>query len=186
MAVFLCATAMFGSIGIQIVGQIQIDMKIETQADKGKLLAINTALPCLIASVFFYISGIYYGRVKREMEIQKEDAMTKASQFQFTKDDKESVQSYGQFQYNEVEKVYRFEKGVGFSFQRQVSSSVQPVSRGLGKSSHVKNRPIQTGLGNTQDTVTDGTRVIITEDAEQPLIGSNESNKHSVNSSQKN
>ena len=30
MAVFLCATAMSGSLGVYLVGQIQIDMKIET------------------------------------------------------------------------------------------------------------------------------------------------------------
>ena len=58
---------------------------------KGKLLAINTAVPSLIAAVLFYISGIYYGRVKRELEMEKEDAMTKASQYKFEKDDAESV-----------------------------------------------------------------------------------------------
>ena len=30
MAVFLCTTAMFGSLGIFIVGQIQIEMNIDT------------------------------------------------------------------------------------------------------------------------------------------------------------
>ena len=91
--------------------------------------------------------------------------MTKASQFKFTKDDAESVQSYGQFQFNQVEKVYRFEKGIGFGFgQRQVSSSVQPVSRGMGISAHVKNRPIKTGLGNTTGTDEEGGQAAETND----------------------
>ena len=185
MAVFLCATAMAGSLGIYVVGQIQIEMKIETQADKGKLLAINTAVPSLIAAVFFYISGIYYGRVKREMEMEKEDAMTKASQYKFTKDDKESVMSYGQFQFNEVQKTYTFEKGGGFSFQRQVSSSVQPVSRGLGISAHIKNRPIKVGLGTSTEEDKDGGRAVETDDHDLGMPGSAETNRHSLNSSEK-
>ena len=72
-------------------------MDIDTQVAHGRLLAANTAIPCLIAAGFFYIAGIYYGRVKREIEMEKEDAMTKASQFKFERDDKESVQSYGGF-----------------------------------------------------------------------------------------
>ena len=64
VACFLCATAMFGSLGIFVVGQLEKTMNIDTQEQKGKLIAANTAIPCLIASICFYISGIYYGRVK--------------------------------------------------------------------------------------------------------------------------
>ena len=119
MAVFLCATAMFGSLGIFLVGQLQAEIDVETQEGKGRLLAANTAIPCLIASVFFYIAGIFYGQVKREIEMEKEDALTKASHFNFERDDKDSVQSYGAFQFDEHAKSYRFEKGgMGFHYTR--------------------------------------------------------------------
>ena len=54
-------------------------MGLDSQEDKGKLLAINTAVPCAIASLFFFISGNYYAKHKKELEVEKEDALTKAS-----------------------------------------------------------------------------------------------------------
>ena len=60
---------------------------------------MNTAIPSFIAAIFFYISSIYYGRVKREKEMVKEEALTKASQYKFT-DSKDSVQSYGIYEFN--------------------------------------------------------------------------------------
>lgn len=83
-------------------------MGLESQEDKGKLLAVNTAVPCAIAAVLFFISGNFYAQHKKEMELEKEDAMTKASQFKFTKEDGDSVMSYGHFEYNQVTKDYRF------------------------------------------------------------------------------
>lgn len=99
MAVFLCTTAMSGSLGIYIVGKVQDDGDEQTQESKGKLIALNTAIPSFIAAIFFYISGIFYGRVKKEKEMVKEEALTKASQYKF-EDTKESVQSYGVYEYN--------------------------------------------------------------------------------------
>ena len=83
MAVFLCTTTMFGSLGIYVVGKVEDDLNITTQKSKGELLAMNTALPSLIASIFFFISSIYYGRAKMANEREKEDALTKASQYKF-------------------------------------------------------------------------------------------------------
>ena len=56
-------------------------MGFDDQTDKGKLIAINTAAPCAVAAVLFWISGNFYARHKRDMEIEKEDAMAKASQY---------------------------------------------------------------------------------------------------------
>ena len=42
------------------------------------------------------------------MEADRDDAMTKASNYKFTKEDGESVMSYGHFEFNQVTKDYRF------------------------------------------------------------------------------
>lgn len=97
IAVFLCATAMFGSLGIFIVGKVQTEYELETQEDKGKLLAANTAIPSAIAAILFFISGIFYARVKREMETEKEEALEKSKPFEFEKEEGETMMSYGQF-----------------------------------------------------------------------------------------
>ena len=83
-------------------------MGLESQVDKGRLLAINTAAPCAVAAVFFFISGNYYAQFKKAMEAERDDAMTKASNYKFTKEDGDSVMSYGHFEFNQVTKDYQF------------------------------------------------------------------------------
>ena len=81
--------------------------------------------------------------------------------------------------------MYRFEKGIGFGFgQRQVSSSVQPVSRGMGISAHVKNRPIKTGVGTATGTDEEGGQAAELNGNGKNVVGSLESNGLSLNSSQ--
>jgi len=88
---------------------------------------MNTALPSLIASIFFYISSIYYGRAKMANEREKEDVMTKASQYKFD-DAHESVKSYGAYEFNESSRMYQFEKGGSGFVQktRSAAGSLQP------------------------------------------------------------
>ena len=112
--------------------------------------------------------------------------MNKASQYKFTKEDGESVQSYGQFQFDEQDKVYKFEKGgTGFIYSsRQVSASVQPVSRGLGTSAHVKNRPLVVqNQAASGDAVNEAKHVRTTGTEQKP--DSHDTNRLSLNSSRK-
>ena len=66
MACFLATTQLFGSLGNFVIGKLMTKLSIITQADKGLLFAANTAIPSLIAAVFFYIAGIYYAREKQK------------------------------------------------------------------------------------------------------------------------
>ena len=53
-------------------------------------MAVNTAGPCLISTVLFYIASIHYARFKQNLEAEKEEAEVKASNFNFS--DVNSVQ----------------------------------------------------------------------------------------------
>ena len=79
MGVFLFATAIFGTIGTLVIGVLVQDFHIVSQEKKGWLLTVNTAIPCLIAALFFYISSIHYAEFRRNLEVEKEEAQDKAS-----------------------------------------------------------------------------------------------------------
>jgi len=95
MGVFLFATAIFGTIGSLVIGVIIDDFHIKSQTYKGEIIAINTALPCLISALLFYIAKSHYADFRRQVEIEKEEASVKASQYNF--EDSQSVQQYGYF-----------------------------------------------------------------------------------------
>lgn len=95
MGVFLFATAIFGTIGSLVIGTIIDDFHIQSQEYKGYLLAVNTALPCAIGAFFFWISSIHYEKFRRQIEDEKIEAQTKASNFNW--DDAQSVSNYGHF-----------------------------------------------------------------------------------------
>ena len=96
IGVFLFATAIFGTIGTLVIGAIINDFHISSQERKGWLLAANTAIPCLISAFLFYMASIHYEEHRRQLEAEKEDAQTKASNYNF-KSDNGSVLGYGQF-----------------------------------------------------------------------------------------
>ena len=52
-------------------------------------------MPCIVAALFFYISAKHYEEFRRQLEMDKEEAQTKASQAQFEESD--SVAGYGYF-----------------------------------------------------------------------------------------
>ena len=52
-------------------------------------------MPCIVAALFFYISAKHYEEFRRQLEMDKEEAQTKASQAQFEEGD--SVGGYGFF-----------------------------------------------------------------------------------------
>lgn len=63
------------------------------QKTKGIIIALNTAIPCALAAVLFYVASIHYGRFKQKLEMEKEEANIKASNLDFS--DQKSVLSYG-------------------------------------------------------------------------------------------
>lgn len=95
MGVFLFATAIFGTIGSALIGFVFQDFHITTQQNKGYIIAFNTAFPCLVSAILFYISKSHYAEFRRNLEIAKENATVKASSYKF--DDSQSVQNYGHF-----------------------------------------------------------------------------------------
>ena len=81
MGVFLGTTAIFGTIGSLIIGIIIDDFNISSQEKKGWLIAINTAIPCLFAAFFFYISSIHYAEYRATLVQEKAEAEDKASAY---------------------------------------------------------------------------------------------------------
>ena len=81
MGVFLFATSLTGTAATLIVGVMDTKYHVKEQIGKGKVIWLNTALPCVLAMVFFYISGIYYDRFRRNLAKEVEDVQEKASQF---------------------------------------------------------------------------------------------------------
>ena len=65
IGVFLFATAIFGTIGTLLIGAIINDFHISSQERKGWLLAVNTAVPCFISAVLFYMASIHYEEHRR-------------------------------------------------------------------------------------------------------------------------
>jgi len=48
----------------------------------------------VVSAILFYIASIHYARFKSQLEVEKEDAEVKASNYNFS--DANSVQRYGQ------------------------------------------------------------------------------------------
>ena len=78
-----------------------------------------------MASVFFYISGVYYGRAKKRIEKEKQDAMAKAQKFTF-ENNRESIHSYGMYEYDQATRSYKFEKVSNIRAVRSYSGAFQP------------------------------------------------------------
>ena len=95
MGVFFFATAIFGTIGTFVIGWLVEDFHIQSQERKGWLLTVNTALPCLASSILFYVSAGYYERFRNSLEMDREEAQTKASNYMF--EEGGSVGDYGYF-----------------------------------------------------------------------------------------
>ena len=81
MGVFLFATSLTGTAATLVVGVMDTKYHVKEQIGKGKVIWLNTALPCVLAMVFFYISGIYYDRFRRNLAKEVEEVQEKASQF---------------------------------------------------------------------------------------------------------
>ena len=60
----MACTQLFGSLGAFFLGKLSTKMEIETQEEKGRLLAAAIGIPCFLAAIFFYCAGIYYAREK--------------------------------------------------------------------------------------------------------------------------
>ena len=67
MGVFLFATSLSGTAATLVVGVMNTDFHVSEQIGKGKVIWLNTALPCILSMVFFYISGIYYDRFRKSL-----------------------------------------------------------------------------------------------------------------------
>ena len=65
IGVFLFATAIFGTIGTLLIGAIEKDFHISSQERKGWLLAVNTAVPCFVSAILFYMASIHYAEHRR-------------------------------------------------------------------------------------------------------------------------
>ena len=130
MGVFLFATAIVGTIGTFIIGAVLGDYEKEfkSQQHKGWLLALNTAGPCLISAILFWIASIHYGRFKQNIEAEKEEAEVKASQFNFS--DVQSLQHYGVVRpKRHTNDAFTFVSTREFRVVREQSSSLQPVKK---------------------------------------------------------
>ena len=128
MGVFLFATSLSGTAATLIVGVLDTDLHVKKQFGKGKVIWLNTALPCILAMVFFYISGIYYDRFRRNLAKEVEEVQEKASQFKFDSRS-ESVQQYGQFEFLQTDSSYAFNKIDRFTVVRSAAQSMQAQKR---------------------------------------------------------
>ena len=128
MGVFLFATSLSGTAATLIVGVLDTDLHVKKQLGKGKVIWLNTALPCILAMVFFYISGIYYDRFRRNLAKEVEEVQEKASQFKFDSRS-ESVQQYGQFEFLQTDSSYAFNKIDRFTVVRSAAQSMQAQKR---------------------------------------------------------
>lgn len=119
MGVFLFATAIFGTVGTLVIGTIVEDFHIQSQAKKGWLIALNTAVPCLISSILFYISSIHFLKFKQKVQEDKTEALAKASNYVFS--ETASVQNYGHFYPKKdrspgsISNEYEFKSGTDFT-----------------------------------------------------------------------
>ena len=64
MGVFLFATAIVGTIGTYIIGVVIDDFHISSQQKQGWLIAVNTAGPCLVSTILFWVASIHYAKFK--------------------------------------------------------------------------------------------------------------------------
>ena len=88
------------------------------------------------------MSKFHYVEFKRQLEIEKEDATVKASQYNF--DDAQSVQNYGYFMANkDRNNSYTYVNTADFRVARQAASSIQPK----------KNRPLVASAKMTDASV---------------------------------
>jgi hypothetical protein len=108
MAVFLFATAISGSIGSFLVGDLLNRDKDISQEDIGFILALNTSIPCLAAAVFFFLVQFPYMRMMESTQQEVGVAVEKASTYTF-EGRAISMQSYGQFRMGGDGKTFLFE-----------------------------------------------------------------------------
>ena len=77
IGMFLFSTNIVSTVGLTVVGQFFDSAKTnivdleELQKRYGLILCLNTAIPCLLASFCFYMSGKYYAEFKEKDEAEK-------------------------------------------------------------------------------------------------------------------
>jgi len=79
ISVFFFAITMSGTFASIIVGTMIQDYDSNI-TDLSYIMVLNTALPCLLASICFFKAGTPYSKQKTEMEAAKESALDKASE----------------------------------------------------------------------------------------------------------
>ena len=126
MGVFLFSTAIVGTIGTAIVGVVISG--VTDQKKEGLIIALNTAIPCILAAFTFWISSIHYGRFKEQLEKEKDDAQAKASNLDIS--DVKTVLSYGHFKRTDsMRNAFEFRLEKELRVTRDYSSSVQPIKK---------------------------------------------------------
>ena len=86
---------------------------------------MNTAGPCLVSTILFWVASIHYAKFKQNLEVEKEDAEAKASQYNFS--DVNSTQQYGVIRPKKYSQdAFTFVPERDFKVVRQSSSSIQP------------------------------------------------------------
>ena len=81
VGVFLFATTIAGTVAAAVVGAVaeQFDEQSQSYEDRlGDIMAINTVVPCLFATFFFWMAGRRYAEIRREQVAENEDALVKA------------------------------------------------------------------------------------------------------------
>lgn len=74
IAIFFCSITLSATVASLVVGAL-----ITKSNNIGFLIALNTALPAIIASVFFYCAGKPYENFLKEKNSEVEMAFSKAS-----------------------------------------------------------------------------------------------------------
>lgn len=83
VGVFFFATAMSQTFATLVMGALIGPLNLEAPENielLGIVLTLNTALPCLFASICFYMSGPHYERMKQGIEEEKSEAIDVATQ----------------------------------------------------------------------------------------------------------
>jgi len=84
IGVFLFATTLAGTLAATVIGEVVTATKDDPNdpddpATIGVIMAISTGVPCIFATIFFYIAAQRYEEIRIEQEAKKEDAIVKAS-----------------------------------------------------------------------------------------------------------
>ena len=72
---------MSGTLALVLVGEmVKISgIDVNNQTAFGHILAFNTAVPCVFATICFYLAGSHYEAQKTQMKMEKEQALSVAA-----------------------------------------------------------------------------------------------------------